>query len=65
MKHLKIEAEYVVKSDIIKMLRNFLTEFEKSDGLVMYEAESNVGSKLDVEIIIEELEDLREKIDLP
>lgn len=62
MKHLKIEAEYIVKSDIIKMLRNFLKEFEKSDS-VMYEAESNVGSKLDVEVIVEVLPDLRQKIE--
>lgn len=62
MKHLKIEAEYIVKSDIVKMLRNFLKEFEKSDS-VMYEAESNVGSKLDVEVIVEVLPDLRQKIE--
>lgn len=62
MKHLKIEAEYIVKSDIVKMLRNFLKEFEKSDS-VMYEAESNVGSKLDVEVIVETLPDLRQKIE--
>ena len=60
MKHLKIDAEYLVKSDIIKMLRNFLKEFEKADS-VMYIAESNVESKLDVEIIVDELPDLRQK----
>lgn len=61
MKIIKIEGEYIVKSDIIKMLQEFIRELQNDDEAVLFEINSNIGGKMKAELITEVLPDLRQK----
>lgn len=61
MKTLNLKAEYVVKSDLVKMLIFYLEELQKIDS-VYFTVESNIGGKLEAKIQEQELEDLRQKL---
>lgn len=61
MKTLNLKAEYVVKSDLVKMLIYYLEELQKIDS-VYFTVESNIGGKLEAKIQEQELEDLRQKL---
>ena len=61
MKTLNLKAEYVVKSDLVKMLIFYLEELQKNDS-VYFTVESNIGGKLEAKIQEQELEDLRQKL---
>lgn len=63
MKIVKIEAEYIVKLDFIKMLNKLIKEIESTDTFteLTTEIESNFGGKLTAKIKNTELVDLRQK----
>ena len=61
MKTLNLKAEYLVKSDLIKMLIYYIKELQIADS-THFKVESNIGGKLEADINEEVLEDLREKI---
>ena len=61
MKTLNLKAEYIVKSDLVKMLIFYLEELQKIDS-VYFTVESNIGGKLEAKIQEQELEDLRQKL---
>lgn len=64
MKIVKIEAEYMVKLDFIKMLNKLIKEIESTDKFteLTTEIESNFGGKLIAKIENIELEYLRQKL---
>jgi len=61
MKHLTVNAEYIIKSDLIKMLEEFIKELKKPEETVLFEVENNIGGSFKAEIKTEELPDLRQK----
>jgi len=61
MKILKIEGEYIVKSDMIKMLKEFIKELQNDDETVLFEINSNIGGKMKAELRTEVLPDLKQK----
>ena len=61
MKTLNLKAEYLVKSDLIKMLIYYIEELQTSDS-IHFKVESNIGGKLEANINEEVLEDLRQKL---
>lgn len=63
MKKFKIEGEYIVKSDFIKMLEEFVKELKKTGETVLFELESNYGGNFKACIKTEELPDLRQKLE--
>ncbi|MEE6130249.1 hypothetical protein V2E39_22815 [Chryseobacterium arthrosphaerae] len=60
MKYLKLKAEYIVKSDMIKMLQEFIKELQNNDDTILFEINSNFGGKMKVDLKTEVLPDLRQ-----
>ncbi|WP_288435327.1 hypothetical protein [uncultured Chryseobacterium sp.] len=65
MKKIKIEGEYIVKSDLIKMLEEFVKELKKPGETVLFEVKSNYGGDFKACIKTDDLPDLRQKIEQP
>lgn len=64
MKTATIKVNYIVKSDLIKMLE-IAIEYLKKDETVLFEVESNMGGKLKAEFTDIPLPDLRQQISNP
>ena len=59
MKTAIIEVDYIIKSDLIRMLELSI-EHIKDGKVIAFEVESNIGGKLKVEFTEVELENLRQ-----
>lgn len=61
MKHLTIKAEYIVKSDLIKMLEEFVKDLKNTGETVLFEVGNDFVGNLKAKIETDELPDLRQK----
>ena len=60
MKNIKIESNYIIKSDLVKMLEKLIEKINNGENLFYIEIVSNIEGILTATFEVQEIEDLRQ-----